>query len=62
MAAEASPPPRSLAHPRTSLAALTQEWSGIVGQTEGQIWEREEGSMLVVWVAGENLNRPARRW
>ncbi len=51
LAAEASPPPRSLATPRTSLAALTQEWSGIISQAEGDIWEREDGSMLVVWVA-----------
>ncbi len=49
MAAEAFPPPRSLSTPRTSLSALTQEWSGIVSEIGGEIWEREEGSLLVVW-------------
>jgi serine/threonine protein kinase len=51
LSVEASPPPRSLSTPRTSLGTLTQEWSGIVGEAGGDIWEREEGSMLVVWVA-----------
>jgi len=61
LAAEASPPPRSLATPRASLAALTQEWSGIVGQADGEIWEREEGSMLVVWVAEDDLKEALAR-
>lgn len=50
LAVEASPPPRSLSTPKTTLATLTQEWSAVVGEAEGEIWEREEGSMLVVWV------------
>ena len=46
---EAFPPPRSLSTPKASLAALTQEWSGIIGESGGSIWERAEGSMLVCW-------------
>jgi len=61
LSAEASPPPRSLATPRTSLSALTQEWSGIVDQADGEIWEREEGSMLVVWVGDDNLKNALTR-
>ncbi len=61
LAAEASPPPRSLATPRASLASLTQEWSGIIGQAEGEIWEREEGSVLVVWVAQDDLKSTLAR-
>jgi serine/threonine protein kinase len=55
LAVEASPPPRSLATPKATLAALTQEWYGIVGQAGGDIWERGDGSMLVVWLATEDL-------
>lgn len=53
---EAFPPPRSLSTPRSSLAALTQEWSGIIGEAGGDIWERDDGSMLVCWVEGELKN------
>lgn len=49
LAVEASPPPRSLASPRSTLATLTQEWSGICAEQDGDIWESEEGSLLVVW-------------
>jgi hypothetical protein len=52
LAVEASPPPRSLASPRTTLGTLAQEWTGVVAETQGEVWEREEGSMLVVWVCG----------
>ncbi len=55
LAVEAAPPPRSIAAPRTSLTALTQEWSGIIGESGGEIWERAQGSMLVVWVARGGL-------
>ena len=51
MAVEASPPPRSIAAPRTTLAALGEEWAGIVGAAGGDLWERGDGSLLVVWVA-----------
>lgn len=54
LAAEASPPPRTLATPRNSLTALTQEWFGLVGDAGAEIWERSEGSLLVTWlVEGE---------
>jgi len=55
LAIEASPPPRSIAAPRTTLAAVTQEWQGIVAEAGGEIWERGDGSMLVVWVARGGL-------
>jgi len=50
---EAFPPPRTLSTPKTSLAALTQEWSGLVGEAGGEVWEQTDGSMLVCWVGGE---------
>lgn len=50
LAVEGSPPPRSLATPRTTLSTLTQEWSSMVGEADGEIWESEDGSLLVVWV------------
>ena len=49
LAVEAFAPPRSLSTPTATIAALTQEWSGIVGEAGGHIWERAEGSMLVCW-------------
>jgi serine/threonine protein kinase len=55
LSAEASPPPRSIAGPRATLAALTQEWAGIVAAAGGELWERGEGSLLVVWVARGGL-------
>lgn len=55
LAVEASPPPRSIAAPRTTLAAVTQEWQGVVAEAGGEIWERGDGSMLVVWVARGGL-------
>ena len=51
MAVEAAPPPRSIAAPRMTLAALADEWSNIVEEGGGEMWERGDGSMLVVWLA-----------
>ncbi|MEC7947009.1 MAG: serine/threonine-protein kinase [Myxococcota bacterium] len=51
LAVEAAPPPRAIAAPRRSLSSLTQEWSGIIEQANGEVWERADGAMLLVWVA-----------
>jgi len=51
LAIEAAPPPRSIAAPRRSLSALSQEWASLVDQADGKIWEHADGAMLVVWVA-----------
>ncbi len=53
LAVEATPPPRSLATPRVTLTTLTQEWSSTVGDADGEIWESEEGSLLVAWVCDD---------
>ncbi len=53
VAAEAFPPPRTLSTPKTSLAALTLEWAGIIGEAGGQVWEQDDGSMLVCWISSE---------
>ncbi len=63
VAAEASPPPRSLANPRHSLAVVTQEWSALIEESGGEVWEHSDGSMLVCWVGGdlrETLGRAVR--
>ena len=52
MSVEAAPPPRSIAAPRSTLAALGEEWADLVGAGGGELWENSDGSMLVVWVAG----------
>lgn len=51
MAIEAAAPPRSIAAPRATMAALGEEWATIVADANGEIWERGDGSMLVTWVA-----------
>jgi tRNA A-37 threonylcarbamoyl transferase component Bud32 len=49
LAMEASPPPRSIATPRSTLAALTQEWAAVLAEAGGEVWERGDGSMLICW-------------
>jgi hypothetical protein len=61
LAMEASPPPRSLATPRVSLAALSSDWSGVVSEAGGEIWERGEGSMLVVWTVAQGFRETVTR-
>lgn len=61
LAAEATPPPRSLAAPRTTLATLTQEWSGLIADSGGELWEREEGAMLAVWTTSDDLKAVLQR-
>jgi len=53
LAVEAAPPPRSLASPKVSIAALAVEWAGIVTEAGGEIWERENSSMLVCWLVDD---------
>lgn len=55
LSVEASPPPRSLASPKTSLEKLTHAWANTVYEAEGDLWERGDGSMLVVWVARRGI-------
>ena len=50
-----SPPPRSIATPRASLAALGQEWAGIIAEGGGEIWERGDGSLLICWTAAQGF-------
>ena len=61
LAVEAAPPPRSIAAPRATLAALTQEWQGLVSEMRGEVWEQGEGSLLVVWVARGGLREAVSR-
>ena len=61
LAIEASPPPRSIASPRSSLAALTQEWMSAFADAGGEVWERGEGSALVVWTAGAGFRESVTR-
>lgn len=55
LAAEASPPPRSLATPRVTLGGLGRDWSDQVLDGGGEVWEQGDGSALVVWVARGGL-------
>lgn len=55
LAAEASAPPRSVAAPRKTMGSLSQKWEEIVLASEGEVWERSDGSLLVVWIAKGGL-------
>ena len=61
VAMEASPPPRSLATPRVTLAALANEWTGIIAEADGEIWERGEGAMLVCWTVSSGFRETVAR-
>ena len=61
LAAEAASPPRSIAAPRASLASLAEEWSELVAEAGGEIWESDEGSVLVVWIAKGGLKDTVAR-
>lgn len=61
LAMEASPPPRSLASPRTSLQALVHEWAGIVAEGGGEAWERGDGCMLIVWTVQHGFRETISR-
>jgi serine/threonine protein kinase len=57
LAVEAFAPPRSLSTPSTTLARLSQEWSALIGDAGGEVWEQDEGGALVVWVGGDIKER-----
>lgn len=61
LAMEASPPPRSLASPRVTLAALGNEWAAMIGDADGEIWENGEGSMLVCWTVSSGFKETVGR-
>lgn len=61
LSVEASPPPRALATPKTSLSELARAWEGIIAPAGGEIWERGDGSMLVAWHAAGGLKEAVRR-
>lgn len=61
LAVEAAPPPRTMAAPRTPLSALSTEWLRTIEEAGGEVWERGEGAMLVVWVARGGLRMSISR-
>lgn len=61
MAIEASPPPRSISTPRTSLPVLSQEWAGVVAEAGGEVWERGDGSFLVCWAVASGFKEAVGR-
>ena len=61
MAAEASQPPRSIAAPHASMAAVVQEWAAVIQECDGEIWESGDGSALAVWIVKEGLRETISR-
>lgn len=54
-------PPRSLATPRLSTQEVMKRWTKLIEKNKGVIWERNDGSMLAVWVAQDSLESTCRR-
>jgi Protein kinase domain len=50
VACEAVPLPRTLATHKASLSALTHDWSAVVSEAGGEIWEQSDGTMLICWL------------
>lgn len=61
LSVEASPPPRSIAAPRATVTALTDDWIEIISTSGGEVWERSDGSVLVVWMASGGFRDAIRR-
>ena len=53
---EAAAPPRSVATPRQTIGDLLQSWLPVIEQGKGEVWEQNDGSMIVVWPVGPDLN------
>jgi len=58
---EVSSPPRTISVPRSSVASVTQEWTGIVEGSGGEVWERGALSMVVVWTGKDGVEEPLAR-
>ena len=52
---EAASPPRSLATPRLSISEVMRHWSTVIDDSGGEVWERNDGSLLAVWLVGQSL-------
>ena len=61
VALEVVRPPRSLATPRLSTQEVMKRWTKLIEKNKGVIWERNDGSMLAVWVAQDSLESTCRR-
>ena len=55
LAAEAAPPPRSIAAPRASLAELSARWVARVDAAGADVWEHDGGTLLAVFTARAGL-------
>jgi serine/threonine-protein kinase len=55
LAIEAAPPLVTLANPKQTVESLTNDWVKIIQEHEGDIWEREDASMLIVWNGSSDL-------
>lgn len=61
LAMEASPPPRTMASPRLSLAALGEDWTAVIRAADGEVWETGEGAMLVCWTVSSGFKEAMGR-
>lgn len=62
LALQAFSPPKTLSTPKLPVERLLEEWSVLLREAGGEIWEHERGSMLVCWIGGdqdEDINTAA---
>ena len=57
---EALSPGRGESPPTRTLSALASKWEGAIAKHGGDIWERSEGALLVVWRVEEGLGESVR--
>jgi serine/threonine protein kinase len=61
LSVEASPPPRSLATPRLSISEVMRDWGEIIKGQEGEVWEKNDGSLLAVWIVSSSISETAQK-
>lgn len=61
LSTEAYLPPRSMASPKITLSDLSDRWMKAVLDANGEVWETNDGSMLIVWVARSGIRDASLR-
>jgi hypothetical protein len=61
LAAEAFPPPRSVARPRSAPQALRREWEDALTRSGAEVWERSDSGLLAVWLADTDVGEALQR-
>ena len=61
VALEIIKPPKTLASPRLSTLEVIKTSKQLIEKHKGEVWERNDGSLIAVWVAQESLEHTCRK-